>query len=124
MTTDPNWQLVPKEPTEEMHGAANREWDGRMSARSRGVWKAMLAAAPTPPQSNWQSIDSAPKDGTHVLVALDEIVGEAQYYIEDGREHEGWYWNDQHWTDAVGGEPFQPTHWMPLPPPPALNGDK
>lgn len=42
------WKLVPVEPTEAMHKAAEREWDGRMSARSRGVWQAMLAAAPSP----------------------------------------------------------------------------
>lgn len=37
---------VPKEPTEAMLEASNREWDGRMSARSAGVWQAMLAAIP------------------------------------------------------------------------------
>lgn len=29
--------------TDEMHEAAAREWDGRMSARSAGVWTAMAA---------------------------------------------------------------------------------
>jgi hypothetical protein len=43
------WKLTPREPTEEMHAAANREWDGRMSARSAGVWQAMWDAAPPPP---------------------------------------------------------------------------
>jgi hypothetical protein len=41
------YTLVPIEPTEAMLKAAEREWDGRMSARSAGVWKAMLDAAPT-----------------------------------------------------------------------------
>ena len=36
--------LVPREPTETMLEAANREWDGRMSARSAGVWMAMIEA--------------------------------------------------------------------------------
>lgn len=43
------WKLVPVEPTEAMYEASNREWDGRMSARSCGVWQAMLAASPPPP---------------------------------------------------------------------------
>ena len=30
------------EPSEGMLEAANREWDGRMSARSAGVWQAMI----------------------------------------------------------------------------------
>ena len=41
----PETVCVPVEPTEAMYAAAEREWDGRMSARSAGVWKAMLAAA-------------------------------------------------------------------------------
>lgn len=40
------WVLVPREPTEAMLKASEREWDGRMSARSSGVWQAMLAAVP------------------------------------------------------------------------------
>src|SRR5690606_36666785 len=36
-------RLVPEEPTDAMYAAAEREWDGRMSARIAGVWKAMLA---------------------------------------------------------------------------------
>lgn len=39
------WVSVPREPTEAMYAAANREWDGRMSARSAGVWQAMIAAS-------------------------------------------------------------------------------
>ena len=34
-----------REPTEAMHEAANREWDGRMSFRVTGAWQAMIAAA-------------------------------------------------------------------------------
>ena len=30
------------EPSENVLEAANREWDGRMSVRSTGVWQAML----------------------------------------------------------------------------------
>lgn len=49
--TPPIWKFMPREATEEMHAAANREWDGRMSARSAGVWKAMFDVAPTPPSA-------------------------------------------------------------------------
>jgi hypothetical protein len=34
-----------REPTEAMLEAANREWDGRMSFRSTGAWRAMIDAA-------------------------------------------------------------------------------
>ena len=36
-------RVVPVEATEEMVEAAARDWDGRMSARSSGVWGAMSA---------------------------------------------------------------------------------
>ena len=36
--------ILPLEATDEMHNAAEREWDGRMSARSTGVWRVMVAA--------------------------------------------------------------------------------
>lgn len=41
--------IVPREPTEAMIEASNREWDGRMSHRSSGAWQAMIEAALTPP---------------------------------------------------------------------------
>ena len=41
-----DWILVPKVATEGMHEATLQEWDGRMSARSAGVYDAMLSAAP------------------------------------------------------------------------------
>ena len=43
-----------REPTEPMLQASEREWDGRMSARSAGVWQAMIDAAlnPTPQTTN------------------------------------------------------------------------
>ena len=34
-----------REPTEAMIAASNREWDGRMSHRSSGAWRAMIDAA-------------------------------------------------------------------------------
>ena len=36
--------IVPREPTEAMLQATEKEWDGRMSFRSTGAWQAMLAA--------------------------------------------------------------------------------
>jgi hypothetical protein len=40
-----------REPTEAMIAASNREWDGRMSHRSSGAWRAMIDAALAEPDA-------------------------------------------------------------------------
>lgn len=76
----------------------------------------------------WQPIETAPKNGTKVLIVNDDGAMAVAHYIEqwnersefvrkakDGdvfrtvREEIG-YWD----TDTA----YCPTHWMPLPPPP------
>jgi hypothetical protein len=67
----------------------------------------------------WLPIESAPKDGTLVLAGELEDCGfvlerggsSIQFYQNVAR-YEGGKW--QAW-----GQNFQPTHWRPLPPPPA-----
>ena len=57
---------------------------------------------------DWQPIETAPKDGTRVIVLEgDGDVSLADFY--DGR----WFYSVAH------DEMFDPTHWMPLPDPPA-----
>ena len=71
----------------------------------------------------WRGIESAPKDGKHIIVAVKindnpPFCGEAYFEPEDG--HQEWYWSGSHWTDATSGE--IPAHyiigWQPLPDPP------
>ena len=56
--------------------------------------------------TQWQPIDTAPKDGTLVLICEYGCVYVAIF------NKEGFCYNDEH----IG---FNPTHWMPLPKPPA-----
>jgi hypothetical protein len=63
----------------------------------------------------WQPIETAPRDGTPVLVGWDTGWWDAdKCHCEDGVW--GYLNSDMSFT------PFneQPTHWLPLPPPPAL----
>lgn len=61
---------------------------------------------------NWQPIDTAPKDGTFVLLWTAGGITEASYY------HGGW---DCFPTESSYSETgravltFRPTHWCPLP---------
>jgi DNA (cytosine-5)-methyltransferase 1 len=62
---------------------------------------------------NWRPIETAPKDGTKVLLLLkDSDVPHAGYY----KHRYGWRiaWDNHDLSEYDG-----PTHWMPLPPPPS-----
>lgn len=76
-------------------------------------------------ERSWRPIESAPKDGTHVIVA-DFSIGAvgfgyfhgkvepvpmqtaAHYWSNPGEE--GWYAS----VDSVGEHPLRVTHWQPL----------
>lgn len=77
------------------------------------------------PQTQWRDIDTAPKDGTHVIVSFfcnirGPIIACAGFCelpksddIKPGEVYEGWGWV------ATGtDELHHPSHWMPLPEPP------
>lgn len=74
------------------------------------VWdEAQRQAAPT-----WQPIETAPEDGTWILLAAKDDR-EENLAVQSGfwsYTYDGWrdFRND---SCAIGG--FEPTHWMPLP---------
>jgi hypothetical protein len=84
-----------------------------------------LAAAPEPPatdgddMSEWQPIETAPKDGRSfmVYVAKDDLAG-PHCFAPVSRTSNGMWWDDS------TGDRIEPirgaTHWMPLPAPPAV----
>lgn len=72
--------------------------------------------------SNWQPIESAPRDGTWVLVKGgnmgDEWYGKTPeppcvVAFSDSYAHEEWGFAD--WDGACRSYYLNPTHWMPLP---------
>lgn len=85
--------------------------DGDLDDVERERYEALRAAIEAALAEMWQSMDSAPKDGTPVLLGwelLHPLVG----HCEGGR------WGSL--TSSFGFEPFNnaPTAWMPPPPPP------
>jgi len=79
--------------------------------------------------NEWQPIETAPKDGTHILLSNGESVSHGHWlyvaaYSREIRDMEGFYVDQDEsdgydgWIDFVGGMLPDPTHWMPLPPPP------
>ena len=60
----------------------------------------------------WQPIETAPRDGTHILVLMEDAVIEAWW-------HGSGEWNavivSSHGCGCCSRENDEPTHWMPLP---------
>lgn len=53
----------------------------------------------------WQPIETAPKDGTVIIVYAPDFFQTAA-------------WTDEKWTNAANSWLEDVTHWMPLPKPP------
>ena len=78
------------------------------------------------PKRIWRTIETAPKDGTDILLhwseghGLDGSILLAFWSDSGGQdpEHDQWY---MYTDDGHGGEPLEgkeATHWQPLPEPP------
>jgi hypothetical protein len=82
-----------------------------------------LARLSLPPE--WQPIESAPKDGTRILVAFRRIGIHAVSWEEAINGLEGWCVNDEkHGPYSLRGYLDEDIlGWMPLPAPPQLPGD-
>jgi hypothetical protein len=77
-------------------------------------WQVPTAKAGGKPMSAWQPIETAPKDGTELLLHCEYgslVLGAWQEWEEVTGPKEGWLDNGEGFT-------LTPTHWMPLPAPP------
>ena len=73
--------------------------------------------------STWQPIETAPRDGTEILLKVPLLWEEPQGRIGSG-DYVSAYWYDEsseYWRDRLGQWVLldRPTHWLPLPKPPA-----
>lgn len=77
----------------------------------------------------WQPIETAPRDGSAVLLYQKKPHAEVARYESDTNEIEVGFYSEEGWRvfGFHGDESerdFAPTHWMPLPQPPADNQKK
>ena len=63
----------------------------------------------------WLSIETAPKDGTDILLWFGPAVGWVALCKWYQKPKRGWCWVCSYTHKRHG---FEPTHWMPLPAPP------
>lgn len=72
--------------------------------------------------TEWQPIETAPKDGTKILIY---VLGEpiVCWWAKPGQYGDdvtgGWFADHYHDMYCYDPEFYTPTHWQPLPPPPA-----
>ena len=98
---------TPAEFTEELHSI---QWCDSSIVRSLDTIKAQIAAAVAArdaeirAESEWQPIETAPKDGTYVDM-LDV----------DGVRHIVCDWDGKSWTNDDLDCVNTPTHWSPIP---------
>ena len=64
--------------------------------------------------NEWKPIETAPKDGTRILLATNDYVFEG-YWHQYSPHCDGW-WKVSDIENL--GNTIYPTHWMPLPEPP------
>lgn len=79
--------------------------------------------------SEWQPIETAPRDGTEVLVGKDiatvwivrnaRWVNANDWVPPENDEVDGWWAYRNSVTQELLEGIFEPTHWIPMPQPPA-----
>ena len=67
--------------------------------------------------SDWQPIETAPKDGTLILVYTGLSHRICRWYVPSAGLRRGMGC----WSPAHGTNQIHTTHWMPLPPPPGAD---
>jgi len=84
--------------------------------------------------SEWQPIDTAPKDGTKILAYTHDGLNGPEYAVLSWYIHEGYVFKEMEgglymkvlsnseWWDGAPYTPFPATHWQPLPTPPDREG--
>ncbi len=81
----------------------------------------------------WQPIETAPKDGTFVIICVshetrDPVIGEARFLPATRFFDAEWWWQGCAPEQYINCEPIsqtnfgKPTHWQPLPTPPGETG--
>lgn len=73
-------------------------------------------------QAEWQPIDTAPKDGSQILVFGHPKAMKVRHPNVADAVMVGW-WDGEQWVVDRSRRPYETAmvfYWMPLPPPPAL----
>lgn len=93
---------------------AKAAWDAATEVRQREI------------PDVWRPITKAPRDGTHILAVIAGFSPLEAWWDSDYDEWTNYPLRaemDKPEEDRELGGPWEPTHWMPLPPPPTTGGN-
>ena len=79
------------------------------------AFKSLIAANELLQQQQWQPIESAPRDGTKILIWVEDDENYIVSWCEWKEYGQDWDWYDDNCIS------HKPTHFMPLPKPPVTN---
>lgn len=106
------------------NGAPSKVFDTDEQMAEAALNAASAELAECKRDAEWQPIDTAPKDGTTVILGRDMgdfgfVRGYGNFDGKEGSFVSGWI---SHGFSRVHGNLglAHPTHWMPLPKPPAM----
>ena len=112
---------VDRDDAEKTAADSEKEWP------NCGPFRAVqLYTAPPAPTEQWRDIETAPQDGTRVILAEAEKVfhgGFVGVQFKEHRDADGNYLDqtdaDAYWMNFEEGDVCHPTHWQPEPALPA-----
>ena len=107
--------MTPEEAEQKAREIANApSWDDGMSF-SKIDLENLIYDALVGSSCQWQPIETAPRDGSEVLVCRAATKHFGSYCVVAA-----WWGNTKGWCvdDPMYPLHFEPTHWMPLPAPP------
>jgi len=113
--SNPKWFVSELDPFGPAYLGCNSEscFGPRTTATGADTIAQWNARAPSPPApGGWQTMETAPRDGTYVLCASRPLSGE--WCFDVGRHCSNNIWVNEQFSTVPS-----PTHWMPLPAPPA-----
>jgi hypothetical protein len=119
-TTFDGWVLVPRA---ELESITQQDNSVETAIGIRGWAYSKLAAAP--PVDGWQAIETAPRDGTPVLLLIDGVAIEGEW--DKQTRADGYVYGDGQWEvvslpshgcSCCSQQNPAPTAWMPLRQPP------
>ena len=106
------------------HEAAECDRLYPMHAPHRAVQLVPATPPTTDAPAQWQPIETAPKDGTHILLSDGERVSVGAWAsdMDYGADYEGQLGVATWWAVDLGPNNDRPTLWMPLPAAPTQEG--